>query len=241
MNSVIPTVGVSAETLRNSHGGGQSQAPVAQAADFLADYRRRWAEMPPETGEERATRERRVMEVQQAERTARFRRVCPAEFMHRVDAAKLSNQAAYERVKTWDGRFPGPLCTGATGASKTRAAWASLYSLNVLNGRSFAWFPVKRLITEFERYERKGVADEFWKFYASFDVLFVDDADKFNAQFESEGAALFAFYDWVYREHRPCITTTNKPREWWANLMGEAHARRLFDDAHIEVDFDGGK
>ena len=205
--------------------------------DFIGDYRRKWSNLPPESDAERAERERRVQEVQQSERTARFRRVCPSEFMQRVDQAQLSNQAAYERVKAWNGSFPGPLCTGATGASKTRAAWAALYSLNALQNRSFAWFPVKRLITEFARYESKDLADEFWKFYGSFSVLFVDDLDKLNAQFESELSTIFAFYDWIYREHRPCITTTNKPREWWVNLMGEAHTRRLFDDAHFEVRF----
>lgn len=205
--------------------------------DFIGEYRRMISTLPPETEAERTERERRLQGVQQSERTAKFRRVCPSEFMQRVDPAQLANQAAYERVKSWDGTFPGPVCTGATGASKTRAAWASLYNLNVYQNRSFAWFPVKRLITEFARYESKDLADEFWKFYGNFNVLFVDDADKFNTQFDSEGAAIFAFYDWIYREHRPCITTTNKDRGWWSNLLGEAHTRRLFDDAHFEVRF----
>ena len=103
--------------------------------------------------------------------------------------------------------------------------------------KSFAWFPVKRLITEFARYEGKDLAEEFYRNYRKYDVLFVDDLDKFNSHFESEGAALFQFYDWVYREHRPCLTTTNRSRAKWVDMMGEAFARRLFDDAHLPVIF----
>jgi hypothetical protein len=33
------------------------------------------------------------------------------------------------------------------------------------------------------------------------------------------------------------ITTTNKDRQWWADKMGDAFARRLFDDAHFAVQF----
>lgn len=193
--------------------------------------------LPPETAEERAERERRRAESGKAERLARFRRVCPEEFRQKINPKLLINRAAFERVAAWDGKFPGPIATGPTGTAKTRAAWSALGRLCVGEQRNFVWFPVKRLITEFIRYESKDLADEFWRNNRGYHALFVDDIDKINAQFESELAALFQFYDWVYREHRPCITTTNKDRSWWANLMGDAFARRLFDDAHTAVKF----
>lgn len=193
--------------------------------------------LPPETAEDRAERLERQAAAELADRLAAFRKICPPEFMARVDRAKLTDGAAFDHVSMWNGGFPGAIATGPTGTSKSRACWSALGRLNVREGKSFAWFPVKRLITEFVRYENKDLAEEFYRNYRHYDLLFVDDLDKFNSAFESEGAALFQFYDWVYREHRPVLTTTNKGREWWENLMGEAFARRLFDDAHREEKF----
>lgn len=193
--------------------------------------------LPEPTPEQRAEMEKRRIESDRVDRLSKFRRICPPEFMQRIDRSLLANPAAFDSVAKWDGHFPGPLASGATGSAKTRAVWSALGRLNVEEGRSFAWFPVKRLITEFVRYESKDAADEFWRFYRGFNVLFVDDLDKINWQFESEGAALFQFYDWAYRDNRPVITTTNKDRAWWANKQGDAFARRLFDEAHFHVKF----
>ena len=193
--------------------------------------------LPPETDEERAEREKKIAEHARLERLAKFRNICPPEFGQKINRSLLKNAAAFDQMTAWDGKFPGPIATGGTGGSKSRAAWSILGRLHVTEQRSFAWFPVKRLVAELNRYESKNLADEFWRMNKNFNVLFVDDLDKFNAQFESEGAALFQFYDWIYREHIPCITTTNKSRVWWTKLMGDAFARRLFEDAHFEVKF----
>jgi len=99
----------------------------------------------------------------------------------------------------------------------------------------FSWWPVLKLLTAIE--DAEGSLDGLmWKHSAS-KVFFVDDADKTNWQFESHAEALFAFYDHVYRKNIPCITTTNKDRTWWAGKMGDAFARRLFEDACREVRF----
>jgi len=190
----------------------------------------------PEDEADLADRRARTLED---ERLMRFRRVCPPEFMAKINTAMLINPAAFERVAQWNGTFPGPCAFGSTGTAKTRAAWSAIGRLWVRENRPFAWFPVKRLVTEFERYESKGLADEFWANYSAprFSLLFVDDVDKINWQFESQMSALFSFYDWIYRAHIPCISTTNKPREWWAEKMGEAFVRRLFNEAHFEVKF----
>lgn len=175
----------------------------------------------------------------EGERLARFRRVCDEEFMQRIDRAQLSDPAAFDAVAGWDGTFPGPLAVGGTGAAKTRAAWSALGRLMVKEGRGFAWFPAKRLIAELARYEKANIADEFWRYYGAhnFPILFVDDVDKINWQFESEAAALFQFYDWIYRKKRACITTTNRDEAWWTKGMGEAFVRRMFRDAHRPVRF----
>lgn len=166
-----------------------------------------------------------------------FRELCPEEFCQKPDRARLPDATAFDQVAQWNGGFPGPLATGATERAKTRAAWSALGRLHVKEGKSFAWFPVKRLITEFLRYESKDAADQFWRYYGNYDLLFVDDVDKINWSFDSESAALFQFYDWVYRERRPCITTTNRGQQWWTEKMTEAFARRLFKDAHYPVVF----
>jgi DNA replication protein DnaC len=170
-------------------------------------------------------------------RMAAFRARCPKEFISKIDRAQLPNPKAFDALANWAGTYPGPLASGATGTAKTRAAWSAVGRLYVRENKPFAWFPVRRMITELERYETLNAADEFFRAYSHYRFLFVDDVDKINWAFESHGALLFAFYDWIYRANIPCITTTNKPRDWWAKTMGDAFARRLFDDAHHEVRF----
>lgn len=174
----------------------------------------------------------------EGQRLDRFRNVCPAEFQPKVNRVLLKNPPAFDKVAGWNGEFPGPLASGPTGCGKTRAGWSAVGRLWVRENRAFAWFPVKRLITEFERFEGKDLADEFWRFYrGNFRLLLVDDADKINWSFDSQHATLFQFYDWIYANHVPCITTTNKDRAWWTARMGEPFVRRLFDEAHFHVEF----
>lgn len=175
--------------------------------------------------------------TEEGERMTRFKKMCPEEFLARIDRTKLRSPAAFDRVAQWDGKFPGPLATGETAMAKTRAAWSALGRLWVRERRGFATFTARRLVTEFERYESKGSADEFYRHYSNFQAVLIDDVDKINWQFDSQTAALFACYDWVYSKHIPCISTTNKDRSWWADKMGDAFARRLFDGAHFEVKF----
>lgn len=212
-------------------------APPAQGMEW-EEVLAKLAAMPPETAEESAVRLQTEAQHARRDRLAAFKRICPPEFSQRLDRGRLPNPAAFDAVAQWQGRFRGILASGKTGCGKTRAAWSALGRLQVEEGRTFAWFPVKRLITEYNRYEGKDLADEFWRYYRNFNALFVDDLDKFNSQFESESSAIFQFYDWAYRENKAVITTTNKPRKWWEKLMGEAFTRRLFDEIHTHIDFD---
>lgn len=237
-----PPPGVSREEFaahleRQSRTANSRSARRGDGIEF-SELVAQFGSLPAETPEEAADREKRRAASEKRDRLSSLRRICPPEFIQPIDRAQLRNPAAFDAVAGWDGRFPGPIAFGGTGSSKTRAAWSAVARLHVENGRSFAWFPVKRLIAEIAKYENKDLADEFWRYYRGYNLLLVDDLDKFNTKFESEGATLFQFYDWVYREQRPCITTTNKGREWWTELMGDAFARRLFDDAHTPVDFD---
>lgn len=176
----------------------------------------------------------------EGERWTRFKAVMKdnaSEFLKTVDRSQLRNPAAFDLVAGWDGKFPGPIATGPTGYSKSRAAFSAIGRLFVKENRPFTWFPVLRLISEFTRYEKKDLTDEFYRHLTHYPVLLVDDVDKINWAFESQPGVLFQFYDWVYRAKRPCITTTNKDRAWWVDHMGEPFVRRLFDEAHFTVNF----
>lgn len=173
----------------------------------------------------------------EGERMAKFRGTCDENFLAEIDFTRVRNPGALKLMMNWDGRFPGPCATGATGVGKTFAAWQTLRERYVKHNQPFAWFPVRRLVTELERYEKNDCADEFFRHYDFFKILFVDDLDKINWDFESHAQLLFSFLDWVYRKKKPCIVTTNRDRAWWKEKAGAALVRRLFDDAHFEVKF----
>jgi len=176
-------------------------------------------------------------EYERDERLEKFRASCGKEFVKKIDRSRLINPAAFDRVALWDGSFPGPCAFGETGTSKTRAAWSALCNLWVNHQKSFAWFPVRKLIGELDGEDLTNESRGFLLGIKYCSMFFVDDIDKINWQFESEKSALFTFYDWIYRENKPCITTTNQSKQWWAGNMGEAFARRLFVDAHFAVRF----
>lgn len=170
-------------------------------------------------------------------RLERFVRVCGEEFDAPIDRKRLKSPAAFDRVAQWDGVFPGPCAVGATERQKTRAAWALLQRIYVKTGRPFIYFTAKRLMSVME-----SDADDFFREHTPpagrpGTILFVDDADKINWDFQSNARDLFAFYDFIYRRHVGCVTTTNKDFTWWKERMGDAFVRRFFKDAHFEVKF----
>jgi len=173
----------------------------------------------------------------EGERWTKFKNVCDDQFLAKIDYAKVKSRTPFDRMADWDGTFPGPCGHGPTDMGKSRAAWWALRRLYVRENKPFAWFPVRRLITELARYEKNDCADEFFRTYDFYKILFVDDIDKINWDFDSQTQLLFSFFDWVYRSQKPCIVTTNKDRAWWTDKMGDAFARRLFEDACTEVKF----
>lgn len=177
----------------------------------------------------------------QGERLARFKATVKEtggeRFLEKIDRTKVPNVAAFDAVAKWDGTFPGPCAVGVTGSAKTRASWSALGRLYVYQEKAFEWFTAKRLVGTIARYDAAGHGDEFYRQRDFFPILFVDDIDKINWDFESEAAALFAFFDWVYRKNKACLVTTNRSRKWWTERMGDAFVRRLMTDACREVEF----
>lgn len=173
----------------------------------------------------------------EGERLARFKRTCDEAFLVEVDFMKIRDRRGYDHVVNWDGKFPGPVLTGATGIGKTFAAWQTLRELYVKKGMPFKWFPARDLVNEMIRYEQNECTADFFRQIDFFRILFVDDIDKINWDFDSSVQMLFSFLDWVYRTKKPCIVTTNRDRAWWKAKCGEALVRRLFDGGFVEVCF----
>jgi DNA replication protein DnaC len=166
----------------------------------------------------------------EGQRMTAFRKVWPARFQEKLDRKRLKNPKAFDAVAAWDGRAPGMLAYGPTGHAKTWAVWVALGRLYVRENQTFVFFPIARLLDRIKKLE--GLEP------ALFDsrgcrIVFVDDADKFNADFDSERVALFEFYDHMSVTKRPVITTTNQDRKWWEKRMGEAFARRLFEETTV--------
>jgi hypothetical protein len=204
--------------------------PAAEQPPWLAEFLRIRESLP-------TIAEVPFSSTPEGQRTAQFKKVCDAEFLCRINRSLLKCPEAFDRVALWDGTFPGPCAIGVTDTAKSRSAWSALARLYIKHAKPFAWFPVKRLVSEMEKYDKNGRIDEFFRNYSYYRILFVDDIDKINWDFESQPTLLFSFYDWIYRTRQPCITTTNKSLKWWTDKMGDAFARRLFASAHFTVDF----
>lgn len=173
----------------------------------------------------------------EGERFERFKRTCDPVFFVEVDFTKIRNRVAYDKVMRWDGRFPGPALHGDTGIGKSFAAWQILRELYVKKAIPFKWFPVRDLVNEMKRYEDNECTADFFRQIDFFKIIYVDDIDKINWDFNSSIQMLFSFLDWVYRAKKPCIVTTNRDRAWWKAKAGDALVRRLFDDGFVEVNF----
>lgn len=173
----------------------------------------------------------------EGERLTRFQRTCDEKFFVEVDFLRIKNRTAYDRIMQWDGSFPGPCAHGVTGIGKTFAAWQALRHLYVKKAIPFKWFPVRDLVNEMKRYEDNECTADFFRQIDFFKIIYVDDIDKINWDFNSSVQMLLAFLDWVYRRQKPCIVTTNRDRAWWKAKAGDALVRRLFDDGFVEVNF----
>lgn len=170
------------------------------------------------------------------DRLARFRKACPPQFMAKIEPHRLSNPSQFATVAAWKGTFPGFCCLGPTGGGKTRAVWSALGRLCVEEGRTFTWFTAKRLSEVYFEYHMDGEPERFWIDQSRFEILFLDDIDKIEQNSRND-TLLWEFADWIYRDKRPCISTTNQDRDWWTRRMGESFIRRFMDEAQVEVKF----
>jgi hypothetical protein len=170
------------------------------------------------------------------ERAHRFYRACPEEFRGPIKKDMLPDALAFQSVADWDGTYPGPIAWGPTNTAKSRAVWVALRRLCIDKAQTFTWHTAKQLTERYFKHHMEGEPEKFWEYFLRTELTYIDDVDKLELNDRNQGV-LFEFYDWAYRDHRPVIATTNKSRAWWVDRMGDAHTRRMFDDAHRAVEF----
>jgi len=237
MNYAVETV---RETARPSRRG-DPQPIGAGLAPWIADYARKWDALRNSPAYE-ARRREALAEQARATRAAReeyFAEQVQDHFhglAEQLDWQKTPMPAATRHVLEWDGTAPGLLLIGETGTGKTRAALACLRKLCVERGMRFKAYTLKRLLTQLAEYEKHGEARGYSgpnPYRPAAELLFVDDIDKLNRQFQSEAASLWDYYNWVYSAGRAVITTTQRSLEQWENLLGRSFARRLKEAHHV--------
>jgi len=218
--------------------GGTSQ-PMAP---WLAELAARWA--APTSPEEEARMEaQRVARLEalaaaeRAEREAQLLAQLPAQHLATpLERRLLPNLEATRAAFRWDGRFPGLLLTGPTGTGKTRTAIALLRKLCVEGRLRLKAYSLQALLGDLEEYNKHGRTrgyDGPNPYRTRADILFIDDIDKFNRQFQSQATMLWEFYNWVYADGRAALSTTQMSLEEWEKLMGASFARRLREAHHI--------
>jgi hypothetical protein len=161
---------------------------------------------------------------------------CPAEFQKPIDLSLV--RPAYHTLMKWDGTFPGYCCVGDTNSGKTRACWSVLSALSA----GFTYYGARDLIDAHWDWHG-GMWDKVfgtWRLmhgcHHQLHVMLLDDVDKV-AMNPITTELLFNFYDIVYEEQIPCLSTTNRSRQWWKDKMGEAFTRRFLDDGQKELQF----
>lgn len=174
--------------------------------------------------------------TEEGHRASQFKAGCPKEFCTAINRNILKNPWAFDQVAKWPGTYPGPLASGPTGQSKTRAAWSVLGRLYVKEGRHITSFTAKRIMEKYFEHHMSGEPARFWSALSRFDVFLLDDIDKFEIN-DRNCTVLFELLDWIYANHRAVVCTNNRPRDWWAEKMGTAFARRMFDEAFFTVPF----
>jgi hypothetical protein len=177
-----------------------------------------------------------------------FGESCPEEFKRPISRSLLKNPSAFDKLGSWDWSFPGFCCTGGTNCGKTRAVWNSIKRKVDSGTGGFIYFTARGLVEEYLKFHMDGEPKAFWKElgwrgWSNWDskmvypsLIFVDDLDKVDMNDRNCGV-LFELFDRVYRDHIPCVSTTNKDRAWWIGKMGEAFVRRFMDDAQKELKF----
>jgi hypothetical protein len=191
----------------------------------------------------------KYMREERRERWLKFYEIsCPEEFKQAISRQLLRSPKAFDALAAWDGSFPGYCCTGGTNCGKTRAVWNSIRSLVETNAKGFVSYTARGLVEEYLKFHMDGTPKDFWRElgwrgYDSFEkrnsapnLIFVDDLDKVDMNDRNCGV-LFELFDRVYRDHVPCVSTTNQSRAWWIGKMGEAFVRRFMDDAQRELKF----
>jgi DNA replication protein DnaC len=150
---------------------------------------------------------RRAIEQSQAVRLARWKQICPPEFLQ-TDPNKLPCQRQYRAVMNWICGHRGLVLHGPTGQGKSRCAWLllrreyeagrSVRSLNSASGLTYA-----------AKFSESAKDAERWiERLSEVDLLLLDDCFKAKLT-DSFEAALFAVINTRTERQLPIIATLN--------------------------------
>ena len=150
---------------------------------------------------------RRAIEQSQAVRLARWKQICPPEFLQ-TDPNKLPCQRQYRTVMNWICGHRGLVLHGPTGQGKSRCAWLllrreyeagrSVRSLNSASGLTYA-----------AKFSESAKDAERWiERLSEVDLLLLDDCFKAKLT-DSFEAALFAVINTRTERQLPIIATLN--------------------------------
>lgn len=162
-----------------------------------------------------------------AQRLARFKELCPAEFRKPIDRALVANPAAWDEADAWNGAHPGLwLWSHETGRGKSRMAWRQFGRGHVRHGKFTIKASGQSLCEDYFAAHMDGEPRAFYKRVLRADLLIIDDLDKAEWN-ERNKRTVRELFDELYAHQKAVIVTANEPIAWFADVIGPSCVRRM--------------
>ncbi|MSU47390.1 MAG: hypothetical protein EXS42_09800 [Lacunisphaera sp.] len=171
----------------------------------------------------------RSRELIQESRLNDFKAKCPPEFLPPIKRALLSNLEAWDAADSWtSGTYPGLwLWSAETGRCKTRMAWRKIEQGIVKLGLRYVFTTGGSLADLCYQDFREGEPAEFVRRFKRYNLVVIDDVDKFPFADERPGRAFRDLFDYFYSQHVSVLVTSNEPIDYVAQRLGDSSERRI--------------
>lgn len=168
-----------------------------------------------------------IAEAVRAQRTERFRALCPEEFYQKIDRSLLPNLAAWDLADAWNLAAPGLwLWSHETGKGKSRMAWRLFGRAHVSLGKYVLKASGQSLCENYFEAHMDGDPRRFYRRMLEPDILVIDDLDKAEIT-ERNRRAIRELFDDLYSHRKAVVITANEPIEWFRASLGESCVRRM--------------
>jgi len=172
-----------------------------------------------------------------AQRLAKFKEQCPAQFRAKIQPELLPKPEAWKEADKWFGTFPGLwLWSAETGHGKTRMLWRKFGALHVERGRSVFKISGQALAEEYFRYHMEGNPRSFYRWVTMYDVVMIDDLDKIDMSDRRAPRMCRELFDEFYSRKSVVLVTANEPIEYFENTIGGSTSRRM-REVVTEIEF----